>query len=120
MGVVTDNEIQNTGKDDVVGYNMEDGFSAVEAKTIKDGTFDNVATHETGHDLGGNHGVPDGSLMSAGGNSNKVHRETRGDIIWSAAGYSDKEGVYENTNIKNRTKKDIAKQGNEIINKYGL
>ncbi|KFF15311.1 RHS repeat domain-containing protein, partial [Chryseobacterium sp. JM1] len=81
------NEIKNSDGD-VLGRGQSPGrVSAVEAATIKNGTFNEVVKHEFGHNMGMKHSPNDKGLMRAEGTGQtSVAPHQRGEIVSGAIG----------------------------------
>ncbi|WES98725.1 RHS repeat-associated core domain-containing protein [Chryseobacterium arthrosphaerae] len=81
------NEVKNSDGD-VLGKGQNPGrVSAVEAATIKNGTFNEVVKHEFGHNMGMKHSSNDRGLMRAEGTGQtSVAPHQRGEIVSGVIG----------------------------------
>ncbi|MGU3375085.1 RHS repeat domain-containing protein [Chryseobacterium sp. M5A1_1a] len=81
------NEVKNSDGD-ALGRGQSPGrVSAVEAGTIKKGTFNEVVKHEFGHNMGMKHSSNDKGLMKAEGTGQtSITSQQRGEIVSGAIG----------------------------------
>lgn len=81
------NEVKNSDGD-ALGRGQNPGrVSAVEAGTIKKGTFNEVVKHEFGHNMGMKHSSNDKGLMKAEGTGQtSITSQQRGEIVSGAIG----------------------------------
>ncbi|WET50968.1 RHS repeat-associated core domain-containing protein [Chryseobacterium indologenes] len=85
------NEVKNSDGD-ALGRGQSPGrVSAVEAGTIKKGTFNEVVKHEFGHNMGMKHSSNDKGLMKAEGTGQtSITSQQRGEIVSGAIGAQNK------------------------------
>ena len=96
---------------------MNGRVSAVEIGTIKNGTFNNTATHEIGHNLGLEH--KNGGLMNPTlSNSSSTSSKERGEVVYNQVGPLQGNGTYKDskqntsnysTSIQSQAKNFISK-----------
>ena len=91
--LVVDNIPETDKETNPVGL-AGNGVVAVESGTISNGSFNEVAQHEIAHDVGSEHRVGTGLLMGESVNgSTKVHKLSRGEMIFNQVGSSNKKGT---------------------------
>ncbi len=110
-------DIPKIGDKDPVGLATEGGrVSAVEAGTIADGNFDEVAQHKLGHNLGLEH-KDENNLMSESVSGNKsLSTRQKGKVVSNQATPRAGAGTYKDSESSILYKTPIKEQAKEFLN----
>jgi RHS repeat-associated protein len=94
--------------------------SAVESGTIESGNFDEVATHELGHNLGLDH--TEGGLMNETVNGQKsINKKSKGNIISNIVEPLEGNGIYKDSKSNSkRYKQSIKKQAQKFLDENDI